>query len=383
MRFFAGIDFVGRSHRAVFGGANRHSSQNQRNGKQPEPTRKNGARARRLVCGNIGKNADERIGRTLKTHPTVTAKIIKGTSFSGAIGYMLSKKEKAEILKAEGVRIEPKELSAKCFELQASMHPNVKKPVWHISLNFSEKDKDKLTNEKMVEIAEAYLQKMNIRNTQYLIVRHRDREHPHIHLCINRIDNDGKLISDKNEKFRSTAVCKELTQKYGLYFATGKENVNRERLIGYDKTKYEIFDALQHAIPKSKTWSELEKQLKKNGITFQFKTSGKTDKIQGIIFEKDGIKINGSKVDRNCSFSKIDRQIKENAYHALQETERQAQQANSAESVVETLSSLIQDFSPFTLPNSPHYDATLADYILALKAKKRQAQSKMRIRRIR
>lgn len=313
----------------------------------------------------------------------MTAKIIKGASFSGAIGYMLSKKEKAEILKAEGVRIEPKELTAKSFELQASMHPTVKKPVWHISLNFSEKDKDKLTNEKMVEIAEAYLQKMNIKNTQYLIVRHHDREHPHIHLCINRIDNYGKLISDKNEKFRSTKICRELTEKHGLYFATGKENVNRERLIGYDKTKYEIYDALQRAIPKSRTWSELEKLLKKNGITFQFKTSGNTNKIQGIIFEKDGIKINGSKVDRNCCFSKIDRQIKDNAYHALQETERQAQQANSAESAVETLASLIQEFSPFTLLNSPHYDATLADYILALKARKRQAQSKMKIRRIR
>jgi hypothetical protein len=313
----------------------------------------------------------------------MTAKIIKGASFSGAIGYMLSKKEKAEILKAEGVRIEPKELTAKSFELQASMHPTVKKTVWHISLNFSEKDKDKLTNEKMVEIAEAYLQKMNIKNTQYLIVRHHDREHPHIHLCINRIDNYGKLISDKNEKFRSTKICRELTEKHGLYFATGKENVNRERLIGYDKTKYEIYDALQRAIPKSRTWSELEKLLKKNGITFQFKTSGNTNKIQGIIFEKDGIKINGSKVDRNCSFSKIDRQIKDNAYHALQETERQAQQANSAESAVETLASLIQEFSPFTLLNSPHYDATLADYILALKARKRQAQSKMKIRRIR
>jgi hypothetical protein len=313
----------------------------------------------------------------------MTAKIIKGTSFSGAIGYMLSKKEKAEILKADAVRIEPKELTAKSFELQASMHPNVKKPVWHISLNFSEKYKAKLTNKKMTEIAEAYLQKMNIRNTQYLIVRHHDREHPHIHLCINRINNNGKLISDKNEKFRSTAVCKELTQKYGLYFATGKGNVNHERLIGYDKTKYEIYDALKRAIPKSKTWSELEKQLKKNGIIFQFKTSGKTANNQGIIFEKDGIKINGSKVDRNCSYSKIDRQIKDNAYHALQETERQAQQASSAESAVETLASLIQEFSPFTLLNSPHYDATLADYILALKAKKRQAQSKMRIRRIR
>ena len=42
----------------------------------------------------------------------MTAKIIKGASFSGAIGYMLSK-EKAEILKAEGVRIEPKNLRRK------------------------------------------------------------------------------------------------------------------------------------------------------------------------------------------------------------------------------------------------------------------------------
>lgn len=313
----------------------------------------------------------------------MTAKIVKGTSFSGAIGYMLSKKEKAEILKAEGVRTEPKELTAKCFELQASMHPNVKKPVWHISLNFSEQDKRKLTNQKMVEIAEAYLQKMNIKNTQYLIVRHHDRQHPHVHLCINRIDNDGKLISDKNEKFRSTKICRELTEKHGLYIAHGKENVNRERLIGYDKTKYEIFDALQRAIPKSKTWDELEKQLKKNGITFQFKTAGKSDKIQGIIFEKDGVKINGSKVDRECSFSKIDRQIKDNAYQALQEADKQAQQANLAENAVETLTSLISQFNVFSLLDSPHYDATLADYIKALKARKLAAQSRLKIRRIR
>ena len=159
----------------------------------------------------------------------MTAKIIKGSSFSGAVGYMLSKKEKAELLKAEGVRTEPKELTVKSFELQASMNPNIKKPVWHISLNFSEKDKDKLSNEKMIKIAEAYLQKMNIKNTQYLIVRHHDRQHPHIHLCINRIDNNGKLISDKNEKYRSTKVCRELTEKHGLYIAPGKENVNRER----------------------------------------------------------------------------------------------------------------------------------------------------------
>lgn len=320
------------------------------------------------------------------------AKIVKGTSFSGAVGYMLSKKEKAEILKAEGVRMEPKELTVKRFELQASMHSNVKKPVWHISLNFSEQDKNKLTNEKMVNIAEAYMQKMGIQDTQYLIVRHHDREHPHIHLCINRIDNDGKLISDKNEKYRSAAVCKELTKTHGLYFATGKENVNRERLIGNDKTKYEIYDALKRAIPKSKTREELRKNLKKENVSFEFKTAGNTDKIQGIIFEKDGIKINGSKVDRECSFSKIDRQIKDNALETLQEAERILDnllnsQLSLTEEIIGQIDSLFTFLSDslgsFLEPTSPHYDATLADFIKRMRAKKYARMSRVRISRVR
>ena len=235
----------------------------------------------------------------------------------------------------------------------------------------------------LIKIAEAYLQKMDIRNTQYLIVRHHDRSHPHIHLCINRIDNEGKLISDKNEKYRSTKVCRELTEKHGLYIAPGKENVNRERLIGYDKTKYEIYDVLKQAIPKSKTWNDLEKQLKKSGIIFQFKTAGKTANIQGIIFEKDGIKINGSKVDRECSYSKIDSEIKSNAFQALQEVKRQSQQTGLAEGAIETLTSLIAQLSIFTTPNSSHYDATLAEYIQALKARKWAAKNKIRIHRVR
>jgi len=106
----------------------------------------------------------------------------------------------------------------------------ISKPVAHISLNFSAQDKERLTDAIMAGIAVEYLKKMGYGNTQYIIARHSDREHPHIHLVINRIDNDGKRISDKNEKFRSTKVCMELTQKYGLYIAQGKENVKRHRL---------------------------------------------------------------------------------------------------------------------------------------------------------
>lgn len=77
----------------------------------------------------------------------------------------------------------------------------------------------------MVGIAAEYLSGMGIRNTQFIIARHRDREHPHLHILFNRVDNDGRTVSDRNDRYRSERLCKELTVRHGLYFASGKENV--------------------------------------------------------------------------------------------------------------------------------------------------------------
>lgn len=60
---------------------------------------------------------------------------------------------------------------------------------------------------------------MGIRDTQYIIARHHDTKHPHCHLVFNRIDNEGNLISDSNERIRNTKICRALTKEYGLYFA--------------------------------------------------------------------------------------------------------------------------------------------------------------------
>lgn len=56
----------------------------------------------------------------------------------------------------------------------------------------------------MAEIALEYMNKIGYGNTQFLIVRHHDTDHPHIHLVLNRIDYDGNRISDRNERIRST-----------------------------------------------------------------------------------------------------------------------------------------------------------------------------------
>jgi type IV secretory pathway VirD2 relaxase len=132
------------------------------------------------------------------------AKIVQGRGFKGVVNYVLHK-EKATLLYSEGVRTKDKESVIRSFIAQSRMNP-ITKPVAHISLNFSPEDKAKLTDAAMTKIAVEYLKMMGYDNTQFIIVGHNDREHPHVHLIINRIDNDGKRISDKNESFSSTKV---------------------------------------------------------------------------------------------------------------------------------------------------------------------------------
>ncbi len=89
------------------------------------------------------------------------AKIIKGTNFSGVVSYMLSKREgQVKVLQANGVRSSLPNDIAYDFNLQASMRPNVQKPVCHTILSFSTHDSERLTDATMVRIANEYLHKM-------------------------------------------------------------------------------------------------------------------------------------------------------------------------------------------------------------------------------
>ena len=148
--------------------------------------------------------------------------------------------------------------------------------------------------------------------TQFFIARHFDKEHPHVHIAFNRIDNNGNTISDRHERLRSTRICKELTLIYGLHMANGKENVKRNRLKEPDKTKYELYDILKTEVGICGNWGVLVANLKRQGVEVHFSHRGQTDEIQGVVFTKNGYHFNGSKVDRRFSYSKIDAALQSN-----------------------------------------------------------------------
>ncbi len=104
-------------------------------------------------------------------------KIKKGSGFKGCVNYVLGK-EQAVLLHADGVLTESRGDIIRSFCMQTGMNPDLKKPVGHIALSYSAVDAPKLTDGKMVQLAQEYMREMKITDTQYIIVRHQDREHP-------------------------------------------------------------------------------------------------------------------------------------------------------------------------------------------------------------
>jgi hypothetical protein len=238
-------------------------------------------------------------------------KVKTGKSFAGCIRYNLEREE-ATILYAEGIRTDSVLHIINDFNMQRKMNPELGQAVGHIVLSWSAQDKEKLSPEGMTQHAKEYLQKMKIADTQLLVVQHHDREHPHIHIVYNRVNNEAKTISDQYQRKRNAEVCKQMTLKHGYHIAQGKAQVNRTQLTGADRIKYQLYDAIKENLVQAKTWKDLENLLKRQGIELHYKYKGGTTEVQGISFSKDGLKLKGSDIDRSLSYGKLNQQLEQN-----------------------------------------------------------------------
>ncbi len=279
------------------------------------------------------------------------AKIVKGSSFKGVVNYILDKEKDAKILVCDGLFVENKNTIAMSFDAQSKMNPKVTKPVGHISLAFHKEDEHRLTDRAMAGIALEYLKEMGITDTQVLIVRHFDKEHPHVHIAFNRIANNCRTISDRNERIRSARICKEITRKYSLYLASGKEQVKQHRLKEPDKTRYGLYNILKSEVSRYGNWRQLAANLEKQGVDMRFKYKGKSDEVQGVVFTMNGYSFSGSKIDRRFSYAKIDAALERN-----RRTERMEMQPLSRHEELHT-------FQPESRGNDELYSSSIGIFM--------------------
>ena len=264
------------------------------------------------------------------------AKIVTGKSFGGAVRYMMEKSDHARIIDSDGVELSDIRSLIGSFNFQRKARPEKAEVVGHISLAFHKDDKPRLTDGFMAGLAREYMQRMGITDTQYIVVRHTDTEHPHLHILYNRVKYDTKLVRSHNERIRSVAVCKAIKQKYGLTFSKGKENVKIDRLHNPDKLKYRIYEVVKAILPYCVSLPELAERLQDKGIETTFIPRGgdPQKEVQGMTFTLQGQTLKASQVDRKFSYANLCKAIEANrAERERQEIEHQ-RQAQSAQTPV-------------------------------------------------
>ena len=168
----------------------------------------------------------------------MVAKISVGNSLYGALSYNESKVEvgKAKVLASNNM-IENSDgdldisSAVKSFEHHLSQNHKTKKPILHISLN--PHPDDKLTDDRFVELAQDYMERMGYGEQPYIIYKHEDIDRHHLHIVTTNVDKDGRKIKDGNNFYLNNKVCRELEQKYNLN-ATNKSQEERQAFT-FDK----------------------------------------------------------------------------------------------------------------------------------------------------
>jgi len=215
----------------------------------------------------------------------------------------------AEVLVTEGVREHNYKVMAEDFIRQQQRRPSKAKACLHAILSFHPSEKP--SNEIMVEIARKYLERLGIVNTQFAVVKHTDRAHPHLHIVANMVDNKGQAISDSWIGLRGKKVAQALTQEYNLVPAIQKDLAltHTEAMNELEAGKYKIYQTISEHLPHCKNLEDLEKQLTSQGIEIQYKFKGQTQERQGISFKMGNACFKGSQIDRKYSLAGLQKTL--------------------------------------------------------------------------
>ena len=234
------------------------------------------------------------------------ARILKSGSFHDVVGYVTrefhDKKEYTpdtwRIIDSGDILTLDYRRMVQSFEAAHGFMPDKEAPAGHISISFDKADAPRLTDDFMAKLAKEYMQGMSITDTQYLVVRHLETEHPHFHIVYNRVNMSGKAVNERNNFKRSDKVVKDIKDKYGLTYSPLKQK--------YEDKIPEFRDKIRAAIYGCKSWDEFMRRLDCAGIEVRFHDDRDTGKHIGVKFTDGDITVNGSKIDRHFTYRRLD-----------------------------------------------------------------------------
>lgn len=249
-----------------------------------------------------------------------------GRSFKGCCGYNMEKVEMGtgQVLMSQGVRDYERGAMVADFVRQAKINPDLTRSVWHTSLSFAPQDEARLqaSPQLMQQVATDYLKEMGLDESQYVVIRHTDTDHSHLHIIANRVRSDGQSISDGLNYQRQTKLMRQIERQYKLTYTVEQEQrKSLEKVPEYDKQRILMRDQVRACLKESASNQALGQALAQHGIRIEVNRTEEgvargltfTKVSQGENGEKKAISFKGSKLHKELSLDHVKERIRLNA----------------------------------------------------------------------
>ncbi len=193
----------------------------------------------------------------------------------------------------------------------------------HISLNLPRGED--LNDRDFFELSKNYMQHMGYGEQPYVVIRHHDTKHEHVHIVSSTIKEDCLQINLSNDIRRSIATQKYLEKEFGL--SPSPDTKQTKELPKYEMPEFRnrdingvrfyIQDIVHIALQKYKvrSFNELSEHLKKHHIELRtVERNGRVGLSYGVAV-KDGYKsrfINGYTVHPRLSGPKLQKVFEQN-----------------------------------------------------------------------
>ena len=250
----------------------------------------------------------------------MVAKITTPKSIEAALNYNEKKVQKGNAICLHAVNYlsEAKNMNfyqkLNGFERLNSLNERATTKTLHVSLNFD--PSEKLTENKLSQIASDYMERIGFGNQPYLVYKHEDAGHPHIHIVSTTIKENGSRINTHNiGRNQSEKARKEIEQLYGLVKAErqqqlikpGIKPIDVEKAVyGKSETKRSISNVVGAVFGQYKFTSlpEFNAALKQfNIVADRGKEEGRIYKNRGLVYRildangnKAGVPIKASSI---------------------------------------------------------------------------------------
>ena len=122
---------------------------------------------------------------------------------------------------------EDPELAGKIMRATAAQNVRVKQPVYHLALSFD--PGDQVDRAAMERVADRVIAALELQGHQIVIVSHRDRGHPHMHLLVNRVHPKTGLVWNRwQDRAVIQQVLREQGEALGLRIVPGRLAVREQ-----------------------------------------------------------------------------------------------------------------------------------------------------------